>query len=54
MVELTPEEHVVFQADGAVKIPKAVDTEWMGGILALADRQLAAPGQWVGDSAVKR
>ncbi len=54
MSVITDAHRETFAADGVVKIERAVDPEWISGILDLADRQLAAPGRWVGDSAAGR
>lgn len=48
---ITDEHRRVFATDGVVKIPDAVDGEWVGRVLALADRQLADPSRFAGDSA---
>ena len=54
MPVITDAHRETFAADGVVKIERAVDAEWISGILELADRQLATPGRWVGDSAAGR
>ncbi len=51
MGTLSDETYEAFQRDGVVKIERAVDADWIDGILDLADRQLAEPGPWVGDTA---
>lgn len=39
-----------FAADGVVKIPGAVDPSHIDAVLALADLQLASPGDWISDT----
>ena len=48
---LTDAHHEAFRRDGVVKVEGAVDPEWIGRMLDLADVQLTNPGRWVGDSA---
>lgn len=48
---LTEAHHAAFRRDGVVKVEQAVDPSWIERMLALADRQLGAPGRWAGDSA---
>lgn len=53
MITVTDEHRATFERDGVVKIERAVGPRWIDGMLALADRQLESPGQWVGDSATE-
>ena len=47
---ITPEMRAAFEADGVVKVPGAVDGDWVERILADAQRQLDEPGPWVTDT----
>ncbi|SVC67604.1 uncharacterized protein METZ01_LOCUS320458, partial [marine metagenome] len=48
---LTAAHVEAFTTDGVVHVPRAVDSNLIDEVLALADRQLAAPGPWVTDTA---
>jgi len=39
-----------YISDGVVKIPGAVSDEWLSEIAVMADKELAAPGEWVTDT----
>ncbi|MDH3731564.1 MAG: phytanoyl-CoA dioxygenase family protein [Acidimicrobiia bacterium] len=39
-----------FAADGVVKITQAVDASWVDRLLAVAQRELLEPGDWVSDT----
>ena len=45
---LTAAHVEAFTTDGVVHVSRAVDSNLIDEVLALADRQLAAPGLWVG------
>ena len=47
---ITPELKAAFQADGMVKVPGAVDGDWVERILQDAQRELHNPGRWVTDT----
>lgn len=47
---LSAAHHASFVADGVVKVDQAVDSMWIDRLLAVAERELAEPGQWVTDS----
>ena len=49
-VVITPEIRAAFERDGVVKIPGALDGEWVGRILEDAQTQLDDPGPWVTDT----
>ncbi len=51
--QLSEAHHAAFQRDGVVKVERAVGQEWIDRMMELADRQLAAPGRWAGDSAAE-
>ncbi len=46
----TDEQRRRFDTDGVVKIPAAIDASWIDPLLAVAERELTEPGQWVTDS----
>lgn len=46
---LTDEHRTTFRRDGVVKVERAVDPGWIDRMLAVADRQLVAPGSFVSD-----
>ena len=48
--DISAEQITAFDNDGVVHIPAAVAPEALEPILELAERQLAAPGQWVSDT----
>ncbi len=47
---VTAEMKAAFDADGVVKVPGAVDGEWVERILEDAGRELGDPGPWVTDT----
>lgn len=47
---VTPEHRDTFVADGVVKVANAIDEEWIGRVLEVADQQLRDPGKWVSDT----
>ena len=47
---VSDQQRETFAADGVVKIKNAVDASWVERLLAVADRELVAPGQWVTDT----
>ena len=47
---ITAELKAAFEADGVVKVPGAVDEEWIERIRQDAQRQLDDPGPWVTDT----
>ncbi len=44
------EQIATFDRDGVVKIPAAVDADWIDRLLVVADRELRSPGRWVTDT----
>ncbi|SVD98691.1 uncharacterized protein METZ01_LOCUS451545, partial [marine metagenome] len=48
---LSKEQIHTFADDGVLHVPAAVNADVVAEIAALADRQLAEPGQWVTDTA---
>lgn len=47
---ITPELKATFGKDGVVKVPGAVDSEWVEWMLSDAQRQLREPGPWITDT----
>jgi ectoine hydroxylase-related dioxygenase (phytanoyl-CoA dioxygenase family) len=47
---LTSEQLRAFATDGAVKIERAIDVDWIQPLLELAEQQLRRPSRWVTDS----
>jgi ectoine hydroxylase-related dioxygenase (phytanoyl-CoA dioxygenase family) len=47
---LSPEQHAAFDADGVVKVDRAIDQAWIDRLRSVAEREFANPGQWVADS----
>ncbi|MGH1493563.1 MAG: phytanoyl-CoA dioxygenase family protein [Acidimicrobiales bacterium] len=43
-------QRATFAADGVVKISNAVDASWIDRLLAVAQRELLDPGEWVSDT----
>ncbi|MEM7337359.1 MAG: phytanoyl-CoA dioxygenase family protein [Actinomycetota bacterium] len=39
-----------FRRDGVVKVERAVDEHWIDALTADAERELAAPGEWLSDT----
>jgi len=47
---ITPELQAAFAADGVVKVERTVEPRWIEQLSAVAERELANPGQWVTDT----
>ena len=48
--KVTEEIRETYITDGVVKLPGAVSDDWLPEIAAMAEAELAAPGQWVTDT----
>tara|TARA_B100001996_G_scaffold56757_1_gene40246 strand:+ start:393 stop:1226 length:834 start_codon:yes stop_codon:yes gene_type:complete len=48
--KVTQDIQKTYLSDGVVKIPGAVSDEWLSEIAVMADKELAAPGEWVTDT----
>ncbi len=48
--KVTQDIQKTYISDGVVKIPGAVSDEWLSEIAVMADKELAAPGEWVTDT----
>lgn len=46
---LTLAERHAYETEGVAHIPEAVDPSWVERMLAVAERQLAAPSKWAND-----
>lgn len=49
MTSLSKEQIQAYQDDGVIIIRNAIDTDWVEKLLAVADQQLKAPGEWAND-----
>ena len=47
---ITTESRAAFLEDGVVKVPGALDSGWIDGLLEYAERELADPGPWTTDT----